>query len=117
MIPQSLLNNAIQHNIQAALQEDIGTGDITALLIPHDNVGRARVITREPMVLAGTPWINALFQQLDPQVIIEWQAQEGEYLSANAPFLIKGQRVHGLLLPFPIRFWVVCVAELQIIST
>ena len=97
MIPQSLLNDAIQHNIQAALQEDIGTGDITALLIPHDNVGRARVITREPMVLAGTPWINALFQQLDPQVIIEWQAQEGEYLSANAPLMTLSGSARSLL--------------------
>ena len=43
------------------------------------------------MVLAGTPWVNALFQHLDPQVIIEWQAQEGDFVAANAPlFLLSG---------------------------
>ena len=91
MIPQSLLIDAIQHNIQSALDEDMGTGDITALLIPADHQGHAKVITREPMVLAGTPSVNALFQHLDPQVIIEWQAQEGDFVAANAPlFLLSG---------------------------
>jgi nicotinate-nucleotide pyrophosphorylase (carboxylating) len=60
------------------LAEDIGDGDITAQLIPADTQGQARVISREPMVLAGTPWVDALFQQLDPQVKLEWLAQEGD---------------------------------------
>jgi nicotinate-nucleotide pyrophosphorylase (carboxylating) len=87
MIAQNLLNQAITANIQLALTEDIGDGDITAQLIPADALGHARVITREPMVLAGTPWVNALFTQLDPHVKLEWLAQEGELVAANAPFL------------------------------
>jgi nicotinate-nucleotide pyrophosphorylase (carboxylating) len=87
MIAQNLLNQAITANIQLALTEDIGDGDITAQLIPADAQGYARVITREPMVLAGTPWVNALFTQLDPHVKLEWLAQEGELVAANAPFL------------------------------
>jgi nicotinate-nucleotide pyrophosphorylase (carboxylating) len=87
MIAQNLLNQAITANIQLALTEDIGDGDITAQLIPADAQGHARVITREPMVLAGTPWVNALFTQLDPHVKLEWLAQEGELVAANAPFL------------------------------
>ncbi len=87
MIAQNLLNQAITANIQLALTEDIGDGDITAQLIPADALGHARVITREPMVLAGTPWVNALFAQLDPHVKLEWLAQEGELVAANAPFL------------------------------
>lgn len=87
MIAQNLLNQAITANIQLALTEDIGNGDITAQLIPADAQGHARVITREPMVLAGTPWVNALFTQLDPHVKLEWLAQEGELVAANAPFL------------------------------
>ena len=55
MIAQNLLNQAITANIQLALSEDIGDGDITAQLIPANAQGHARVITRETMVLAGTP--------------------------------------------------------------
>lgn len=87
MIAQHLLHQAITANIHLALTEDIGDGDITAQLIPADTLGQARVITREPMVLAGTPWVNALFAQLDPTVKLEWLAQEGDLLAANAPFL------------------------------
>jgi nicotinate-nucleotide pyrophosphorylase (carboxylating) len=54
-IPQSLLEQSIQINIQQALQEDIGAGDITALLTPEDEQASA-AITRDSMVLAGQPW-------------------------------------------------------------
>ncbi len=97
MIPQPLLLEAIQHNIQFALSEDIGSGDITALLIPADAHGCAKVITREPMVLAGIPWVNALFQQLDPSVTVDWQAQEGDFLAANSPLLLLSGSARNLL--------------------
>jgi nicotinate-nucleotide pyrophosphorylase (carboxylating) len=97
MIAQNLLNQAITANIQLALAEDIGDGDITAQLIPADAQGHARVITREVMVLAGTPWVNALFTQLDPQVKLEWLAQEGELVAANAPFLRLSGSARSLL--------------------
>lgn len=97
MICQSLLTQAIQQNILLALSEDIGDGDITAQLIPASHQGQARVITREPMVLAGQPWVNALFQQLDPSVNIEWLAQEGDYLAANTPFLMLSGNARSLL--------------------
>ena len=97
MICQTLLNQAIQQNIQLALSEDIGDGDITAQLIPANNYAKARVITREPMVLTGQPWVNALFKQLDPSVDIEWLAQEGDFLAANTPFLILAGNARSLL--------------------
>lgn len=97
MICQSLLTQAIQQNILLALSEDIGDGDITAQLIPATHQGQARVITREPMVLAGQPWVNALFQQLDPNVNVEWLAQEGDYLAANTPFLRLSGNARSLL--------------------
>lgn len=97
MIPEALLNEAIQYNIDHALNEDIGTGDVTALLIPADSPGQARVITREPMVLAGSPWVNALFAKLDPSVNISWQAQEGDFLEANAPLLLLSGPARSLL--------------------
>lgn len=58
-ISQALLEQSIQINIQQALSEDIGDGDITALLTPEDEQATATIISREAMVLAGQPWVNA----------------------------------------------------------
>jgi nicotinate-nucleotide pyrophosphorylase (carboxylating) len=93
MISADLLNQTILRNITLALDEDIGSnlvsdsGDITAQLIPEIAQAHARVLTREPMVLAGRPWVDALFYQLDPTVKITWLAEEGQYLTANTVFL------------------------------
>ena len=86
-IPQSLLEQSIQINIQHALQEDIGDGDITALLTPEDEQATATIITREDMILAGQPWVNALIQAFDRSVQVTWLKQEGERVAANEAFL------------------------------
>lgn len=92
MIPQQLLEHAIHINVQHALQEDIGDGDLTAQLTPADEQAHARVISRENMVLAGQPWVDALFQQLDPSVEVIWLKKEGEHVQADETFLeIKGK--------------------------
>ena len=96
-IPQSLLEQSIQINIQQALQEDIGDGDITALLTPEDEQATASIITREDMVLAGQPWVNALIQAYDPNVKIEWLKQEGEQVQANEAFLKLAGSARSLL--------------------
>ena len=91
MISTETLNDAIHQNIQAALREDIGAQDITAQLIPATQLAHARIITREPMILAGRPWVDALFAALDPSVEIIWLKAEGEKLQANETFLeLKG---------------------------
>ena len=82
-IPESLLEQSIQINIQHALQEDIGDADITALLTPEDEQATATVITREAMILAGQPWVNALIQAYDPSVQITWLKQDGDSIPAN----------------------------------
>lgn len=93
MISAELLNKTILRNINIALDEDIGSnlmtdsGDITAQLIPETEQAHARVLTRESMVLAGRPWVDALFAQLDPSVKITWRAEEGQFLAANTVFL------------------------------
>ncbi|MCB1657853.1 MAG: carboxylating nicotinate-nucleotide diphosphorylase [Moraxellaceae bacterium] len=97
MITQHLLNQAISSNIQLALSEDIGDGDITAQLIPATTQGQARVITRETMVLAGIPWVDALFAQLDSKVKLEWLATEGTLLAPNSPFLRLSGSARSLL--------------------
>ncbi|MFU8928064.1 carboxylating nicotinate-nucleotide diphosphorylase [Acinetobacter puyangensis] len=91
MIPQQLLEHAIHNNVQHALQEDIGDGDITAQLTAADEQAHARIISRENMVLAGRPWVDYLFQQLDPKVEVIWLKNEGEHVQADEAFLeLKG---------------------------
>ena len=62
----------------------MGTGDLTAALVPADRDARATVITREPAVICGRPWFDEVFRQIDPRVDIEWQADEGDFVDAGA---------------------------------
>lgn len=73
-----------QTDISAYLQEDIGSGDITAAIIPETVQAEAVVITREAMVLCGQPWFVAVFKHLNADVAILWLAQEGYAVSAGA---------------------------------
>ncbi|SDZ75493.1 nicotinate-nucleotide pyrophosphorylase [carboxylating] [Thiothrix caldifontis] len=78
------LPNDIQATVARALAEDIGTGDVTAGLIPADKQASATVISREDAVLCGVAWFDEVFRQLDPAVRIEWQYQDGERVATNA---------------------------------
>ncbi len=84
-MPVSLrtLPTDIEHVVRAALAEDVGSGDITARLIPTDAEARARVIVREPAILCGTAWFDEVFRQLDRRVQVIWQARDGERLRPN----------------------------------
>ena len=82
-IPEALLEQSIQINIQQALQEDIGDADITALLTPENEQATATILSREDMVLAGQPWVNALIKAYDPTVKITWLKNDGDVVKAN----------------------------------
>ena len=69
--------------VAAALAEDVGGGDLTAQLVPAQRFGRASVITREEAILAGRPYVDEVFRQVDPRVQVEWQANDGDSLVAN----------------------------------
>ena len=103
MISAELLHKTILRNISMALDEDIGSnfmtdsGDITAQLIPETEQAHARILTRESMVLAGRPWVDALFAQLDPTVKITWLVEEGQHLVANTVFLELSGSARSLL--------------------
>ncbi|MCC2638915.1 MAG: nicotinate-nucleotide pyrophosphorylase [Moraxellaceae bacterium] len=97
MIPAEMLDAAIMANARAALEEDIGSGDITAGLIPADAVARARVITREPMVLAGSPWADAVFHLTDPRILPQWMLEEGARAEANTTLLVLEGPARSLL--------------------
>lgn len=96
-IPQSLLEQSIQLNIQQALHEDIGDGDITALLTPEHEQATATIITRENMILAGRPWVDALIQHYDHRVKVEWLKAEGEHVQAGEAFLKLAGSARSLL--------------------
>ena len=77
------LSAEIESNVRKALSEDVGTGDITAQLIPAERLGHAAVITREPAVISGTAWVDAVFRQLDSRVAVHWQVVDGERVKAD----------------------------------
>ena len=71
-------------DIKPFLDEDMGTGDITAAIIPVTTQAVAEVITREAMVLCGKPWFDAVFKHLDSNVSITWYTNEGESVPSGA---------------------------------
>lgn len=85
------LGAEIQANVRSALREDIGSGDITAQLIPAERLAHATIITRENAVIAGTAWVDEVFRQLDPRVAVHWQVADGQQVTANQPlFHLEG---------------------------
>jgi nicotinate-nucleotide pyrophosphorylase (carboxylating) len=65
-------------DVVRALQEDVGSGDLTAGLIDPTRRAAARVLAREAAVICGAPWAQAALQQLDPDVRLIWRVQEGQ---------------------------------------
>lgn len=73
----------IERNVLAALAEDIGSGDLTALLTPRGHPAQGIVVTREDAILCGTMWFDACFYRLDPAAKIKWSAQDGDLITAG----------------------------------
>ena len=65
------------------IHEDLGSTDLTALIVPATTLAEASVLTRVDMVLCGGPWFEAVFALLDPTVHINWLVGEGDQVSAN----------------------------------
>lgn len=92
---------SIDADVRRALDEDIGSGDVTADLLPADAIANARVITREPAVICGQRWFERCFALLDTSVVIDWQIAEGDHVVADtllctlrgpARALVSGER-------------------------
>ncbi len=82
-VPSTSLEEEIERNVAAALAEDVGSGDLTAQLVPAGVITRATVIARESAVLCGTAWFSCCFRKLDPAIRIEWKAADGDLVVAN----------------------------------
>ena len=70
-------------DVRRALDEDVGSGDLTAALVPAGRRARARVLAREAAVICGAPWVEATLRALDPQVQLRWQVPEGQRCAAD----------------------------------
>ena len=95
------LAQEIVRNVDAALAEDIGAGDLTASLVPGERIARATVISRDSGVLCGCDWFDRCVRALDPDATIAWNAADGERItsdqalceiSANARALLSAER-------------------------
>ncbi|MDY7537712.1 carboxylating nicotinate-nucleotide diphosphorylase [Undibacterium sp. RTI2.1] len=75
---------AFERNISTALAEDVGTGDLTGLLVPDQQLVQAQVIVREEAVLCGAPWFDAVMERLDARIKIVWMAEEGALMLPNS---------------------------------
>ena len=84
-------------DVARALAEDVGSGDLTAQLIPAAQTARARVITREPAVVAGRPWFDACFRALDPACILDWRIDEGDAVAAGSVLVDISGHARALL--------------------
>ena len=79
----SVSQSTIEENVHTALREDVGDGDITAVLIPADAVSLANVISREACVFCGMDWFEEVFRQIDDAVFIDWHVQDGDRIEAG----------------------------------
>ncbi|WP_373092364.1 carboxylating nicotinate-nucleotide diphosphorylase, partial [Zhongshania sp.] len=95
------LQRDLTETVAFALKEDIGSGDITAQLIPITETAKARIITRENAVICGTEWVNEVFRQIDSSVTIHWHVADGDAvkpdqllfeLAGSARSLLTGER-------------------------
>ncbi|WP_211468210.1 carboxylating nicotinate-nucleotide diphosphorylase [Collimonas silvisoli] len=91
------LQTAFDNNIRTAIAEDVGSGDLTGKLVPAQQMVRARVIVREQAVLCGAPWFEAVMQQLDVRIRIDWHYAEGDLMSADSAVCIIDAPARALL--------------------
>ena len=83
----AILRDHLTRTVRFAIEEDLGSGDITAQLIPADQQATAQVITREAGVLAGREWFEEVFRQIDPTLQLTWLKQDGDDLKENDPLV------------------------------
>lgn len=87
----------VEQDVKHAIAEDVGSGDLTASLIPADKQAQATIITRGDAVICGIDWVNACFKQVDSNIKIKWLVNEGEKISANQLLCEINGNARGLL--------------------
>jgi nicotinate-nucleotide pyrophosphorylase (carboxylating) len=92
-----LLEETVTRDVTRALEEDVGTGDLTARLIPEHEQAVARLMTRRGGVLCGVEWLNRTFEELDPDVEIFWHHKDGDDIVAGSSLCEIEGRARPLL--------------------
>lgn len=87
----------VKNNVRAALAEDIGSGDITASLIPQNTQASAQVITREAGIVCGQAWVDEVFAQVDSTIVLSWNVSDGQQVAANDILFTAKGSARGLL--------------------
>ncbi|CTP83838.1 carboxylating nicotinate-nucleotide diphosphorylase [Xanthomonas graminis] len=93
---QAPAQERIDADVARALAEDIGSGDVTAALLP-DRADRAYLLCKQDAVIAGRPWFDACHRALDPQVRIDWHIAEGEHVAAGTVLALLHGRSRALV--------------------
>ncbi len=90
-------SDLIEADVTRVFAEDIGTGDVTADLLPADASASATLTCREDAVMAGIDWFNACFRRLDPQVQIDWNVRDGDRVTAGSMICRRRGKAHALV--------------------
>jgi len=91
------LKQDLELTVRRALEEDIGSGDITAALIPESQRAVAEVISREAATICGRDWVNEVFYQVDPSILIHWHVNDGNRVEPNQPLFHAEGKARSLL--------------------
>ncbi len=83
--------------VELALREDMGSGDITAELLTADEQVTAEILARESGVLCGRPWVDEVFRQLDPSVVLQWFADDGDDIEAGERLVLVQGKARAVL--------------------
>lgn len=75
---QKSFEEQVRVDVQRALEEDVGTGDLTAALVPADRMALATIICREAAVICGQPWVDEVLRQVAPGARARWLLQDGD---------------------------------------
>ncbi|MDO9434723.1 carboxylating nicotinate-nucleotide diphosphorylase [Hydrogenophaga sp.] len=84
-------------DVERALSEDVGTGDLTAALVSPERRTRARILAREAAVICGAPWVEAAVKALDPEAVLTWHVAEGQRCAVDQVVLTIEGRAQPLL--------------------
>jgi len=92
-----VVTQTLTQDVRNALTEDVGSGDITARLIPTSTLAEARVISREPAIMCGSAWFNEVYRQLDPKVHVVWRCADGDQITPEQVLCIVQGPARSLL--------------------
>ncbi|HYD85320.1 MAG TPA: carboxylating nicotinate-nucleotide diphosphorylase [Opitutus sp.] len=87
----------LAQTVAAALAEDIGSGDITAALVPENQMAQARVMCREHAVICGEAWVDEVFRQVSPAITVQWQRRDGDRVRPEDSIFVASGPARALL--------------------